>query len=37
MPGDHHPEEAYWGFFTGKRAPKPIMADLAACREGAGS
>ncbi len=27
-PGDNHPEEAYWGFFTGKRVPKPILSDL---------
>jgi exo-beta-1,3-glucanase (GH17 family) len=27
-PGDHHPEEAYWGFFTDKRVPKPIISDL---------
>ena len=29
MPGDHHPEEAYWGLFTGARKPKPVMSDLA--------
>ena len=27
--GGIHPEEAHWGFFTERRAPKPIMADLA--------
>ena len=29
IPGQAHPEEAYWGFFTGARAPKPVVADLA--------
>lgn len=29
MPGDHHPEEAYWGFFTEARKPKAIVSDLA--------
>ena len=28
-PGGHHPEEAFWGLFTDKRAPKPVVADLA--------
>jgi exo-beta-1,3-glucanase (GH17 family) len=26
--GNDHPEEAYWGFFTEARAPKPIIGDL---------
>lgn len=29
MPGGPHPEEAYWGLFTHKREPKPVMAGLA--------
>ena len=24
-----HPEEAHWGFFTDRRMPKPVVADLA--------
>lgn len=27
-PGNNHPEEAYWGFFTDARKPKTILADL---------
>ncbi len=28
QPGLHHPEEAFWGFFTHRRQAKPIVSDL---------
>lgn len=28
IPGNYHPEEAYWGLFTDARKPKPVLGGL---------